>query len=449
MRGRGRYKDLISHARLGCGVRRGYPLKTQKPSSSVGRPAGVPDSLRAHAGCCFGRPEGGHGTARMKTRRLTILLVAGVLAAAGLTAFTIPAGAQSRRTVNVPPGEFVAGHRRRPPGARSRTSSSGHDRRQDRPGRDPRARARSRPRPRRPRRPRPSPAPPSPAAARPRDAPTAASASTRSARRLARSPPASLQPRMRVRDEKATKLRKADGTPTPSQPRLHRRAPRPVDRARRPQLHHPQVPRAAVPPLHLPGRRHPVRHPLGGPRGDQRDRDRLRAQPERVVRRRRRLDAVHALHLEDLRHRRQQGPPQGSLQPGRRDLRRRALPQGRRLRGRRSPRDLRLQPRRLVRRLGAPARAPDRGRAGRPDRLAHRPDRGSLPRLRACALRGRPGRGRAAQARQAGRERRQRDRVGRRPPLDRHLRPQRLAGGRGQRRRDQEDRRRATSSATT
>ena len=36
----------------------------------------------------------------MKTRRLTILLVAGVLAAAGLTTFTIPASAQSE-TVSV------------------------------------------------------------------------------------------------------------------------------------------------------------------------------------------------------------------------------------------------------------------------------------------------------------------------------------------------------------
>jgi hypothetical protein len=39
----------------------------------------------------------------MKTRRLTILLVAGVLAAAGFTAFTIPADAQSE-TAAVPPG---------------------------------------------------------------------------------------------------------------------------------------------------------------------------------------------------------------------------------------------------------------------------------------------------------------------------------------------------------
>ena len=53
-------------------------------------------------------------------------------------------------------------------------------------------------------------------------------------------------------------------------------------------------------------------------------------------------------------------------------------------------RDLRLQPRRLVRRLGDAARAPDRRRAGRPRRLADRPDRGPLPRLRPRALRRRP-----------------------------------------------------------
>ena len=64
----------------------------------------------------------------------------------------------------------------------------------------------------------------------------------------------------------------------------------------------------------------------------------------------------------------------------------------RRLRGGRAPRDLRLQPRRLVRRLGDAPRPPDRRRARRPGRLADRPDRGPLPRLRARALRGRPGR---------------------------------------------------------
>ena len=38
---------------------------------------------------------------------------------------------------------------------------------------------------------------------------------------------------------------------------------------------------------------------MGGPRRDQRDRDELRAQPQRVQRRRDRLDAVHAFQLED------------------------------------------------------------------------------------------------------------------------------------------------------
>ena len=64
-------------------------------------------------------------------------------------------------------------------------------------------------------------------------------------------------------------------------------------------------------------------------------------------------------------------------------------------------RDLRLQPRRLVRRLGPPPRASDRRRAGRPDRLAHRPHRGPLPRLRPRALRGRHRRAAAPQARPA------------------------------------------------
>ena len=54
----------------------------------------------------------------------------------------------------------------------------------------------------------------------------------------------------------------------------------------------------ALPAADLPGRRHPVRRPLGGPRRDQRDRDRLRAQPQRLHRRRRGLDAVHALDVE-------------------------------------------------------------------------------------------------------------------------------------------------------
>ena len=99
------------------------------------------------------------------------------------------------------------------------------------------------------------------------------------------------------------------------------------------------------------------------------------------------LDAVHALHLEDVRRRRQRRRREGPLQPGRRDLRRRALPEGRRRRQRPAARDLRLQPRRLVRRLGAAARPGDRRPAGRPRRLAHRPHAGPLPGRRQGDLR--------------------------------------------------------------
>ena len=70
---------------------------------------------------------------------------------------------------------------------------------------------------------------------------------------------------------------------------------------------------------------------------------------------------------------------QGSVQPGRRDLRRRPLPQGRRRRAGPAQGDLRLQPRRLVRGLRPHARAPDRRPAVELRRLAHRPDPGPLP----------------------------------------------------------------------
>ena len=139
----------------------------------------------------------------------------------------------------------------------------------------------------------------------------------------------------------------------PSNPGFMDALPGPSSAHGRAELRDPQVPGADLPAADLPGGRDPVRHPLGDPGGDQRDRDRLRPQPERVLRRRARLDAVHPLHLAGVRRRREQGRQEGPLQPRRRDLRRRALPQGRRLREGRPPRDLRLQPRRLVRRLGA------------------------------------------------------------------------------------------------
>ena len=84
-----------------------------------------------------------------------------------------------------------------------------------------------------------------------------------------------------------------NGVPTPANPNFSLATPGP-GHDRRPELLHREVPHPALPPPDLPGRRHPVRHPLGGPRRDQRDRDRLRPQPEHLLRRRARLDAVHA-----------------------------------------------------------------------------------------------------------------------------------------------------------
>ena len=148
-----------------------------------------------------------------------------------------------------------------------------------------------------------------------------------------------------------------------------------------------QLPDPAVPAADLPGGGHAVRHPLGAAGRDQRDRDRLRPQPERLLRGRAGLDAVHARDLEDLRRRRQPGRPDGPVQPGRRDLRRRALPEGRRRRQGHPRRGLRLQPRRLVRGLGAAARPGHRRPAGQPRRLAHGPHRGPLPGRRQGDLR--------------------------------------------------------------
>ncbi len=81
---------------------------------------------------------------------------------------------------------------------------------------------------------------------------------------------------------------------------------------------------------------------MGGAGGDQPDRDRLRHEPQRLHRGGGRLDAVPPLDLGRVRGRRQRGQPQGPLQPGRRDLRRGALPEGRRRRER--PADRRSSP---------------------------------------------------------------------------------------------------------
>ena len=127
----------------------------------------------------------------------------------------------------------------------------------------------------------------------------------------------------------APKLTTSTGAPAPTNPSFSLATVGPGS-DRRAELLHRQVPDPSVPAPDLPGRRHAVRHALGGPRRDQRDRDRLRPQPQRLLRRRPGLDAVHALHLEDVRRRRQPRRRQGPLQPGRRDLRGRALPARRR-----------------------------------------------------------------------------------------------------------------------
>ena len=219
---------------------------------------------------------------------------------------------------------------------------------------------------------------------------------------------------------------------------LARRARRGQDR--RAELLHRQVPDPALPAADLPGRRHAVRRPLGAPGRDQRDRDRLRPQPERLLRGRAGLDAVHARVVGGLRRRRQPGRADGPVQPGRRDLRRRALPEGRRRRHGHPRRRLRLQPRRLVRRLRAPARPGHRRPAVEPRRLAHRPDRGSLPGRRQGHLRRRGLTKRSLRAKRRGNPAvAVESSSNRRGHLD--LRRRRLAGRRGERLARRQDRR--------
>ena len=225
--------------------------------------------------------------------------------------------------------------------------------------------------------------------------------------------------------------------PRDVEPELLARGPGPRE-DRRAELLHRQVPDSPVPAPDLPGRRHAVRRPLGDPRGHQRDRDRLRPQPERLLRRRAGLDAVHARHVEGLRRRRQPRRRQGPVQPGRRDLRRRALPEGRGRRHRHPQGRLRLQPRRLVRGLRPDARPGHRRHPRRPRRLAHRPHAGPLPGPRQGDLRRRAQEGRPHdQGRQQGRRRR----VRRDPPQHRDLRQGRLARDRRQRRQGPQARR--------
>src|SRR6185503_9420303 len=86
------------------------------PSSSV-QPGAGGGSTRVDARGRQSHPEGGRGRARMRKRVYTLLLTAGLLAAAALTALTYPALAQTQTvyvrlasgevvpvTVDVPPG---------------------------------------------------------------------------------------------------------------------------------------------------------------------------------------------------------------------------------------------------------------------------------------------------------------------------------------------------------
>src|SRR6185295_1726195 len=85
----------------------GSPLQSTKPSSSV-QPGAGGDSTRAKERGRLQHPEGGPGRARMKKRVFTLLLVAGLLAAAALTALTfhvrLASGEVVPVTVDVPPG---------------------------------------------------------------------------------------------------------------------------------------------------------------------------------------------------------------------------------------------------------------------------------------------------------------------------------------------------------
>ena len=187
---------------------------------------------------------------------------------------------------------------------------------------------------------------------------------------------------------------------------------------------------------------------MAGAGGDQRDRVRLRPQPQRVQRGGAGLDAVHPVLVGHVRRRRQRRRQAGPLQPGRRDLRRRALPARGGRRQEHQPGDLRLQPRRLVRPVGAAARQGHRRNAGRPRRVPHRVDRGPLPGGGERHLRGRAQLAAGDDPGAVGERRRRRQRhVG--PPLDRHLLARRRAGGRRQRRGDPSRGRKRGSAATS
>ena len=400
-----RYKDLSPHIRSIRGVRdeqspspHDSPLHTEKPSSSVRPAAGVPDSLRANAGCSNGSPEGGLGSRRMKTRLLSTLLAAAALIVAALTALTIPATAQTI-SVRLPSGEIVEVDV--PPGTSIDDIQL--------PGTPVTPTT-------------PAPAPPEAPAPAPKPEPGAPSAGggsqqnqSSSGERVRRERekqreltggtkgPAedetSKKDRKRNRDG-SSELRNSDGTPTAGNPGFVDALPGPSTAAGVPNF---VIRKFRVPPFLLPiyqaaGIEYGIRwEVLAAINEIETDYGRNLNVSSR---RRARLDAVHPVVLADVRHRRQQGRREGPLQPRRRDLRR-----ARYLKAAGDENDVR----RAIFAYNhadwyvdsrAAARASDRRRARRPRRLADRAHRGPLPRLRPRPLRRRPRRARAAQARQ-------------------------------------------------
>jgi hypothetical protein len=147
----------------------------------------------------------------MKTRRLTILLVAGVLAVAALTAFTIPAGAQTE-TVNATPGTSLEdlklpatiGKQGNTTTAQTEAPAPAPQPQQTETETTPA--------------PEPDPAPPSSGGGSAQGRTTSGERvhqeQEKAGKLTAGKPPAKDE----GSDKKETKLRKADGTPTPSNP---------------------------------------------------------------------------------------------------------------------------------------------------------------------------------------------------------------------------------------
>ena len=344
----------------------------------------------------------------MKKRLLTILLAAAVVAAAGSPRSRIPAQRAVRdghRPAAHRPGR--ARHRRRPARRRSleRHQAARHARRptEHRAGRDARAAQ-----PEHDRRadhagPAPEPGPPSAGGGSPQGQTNSGERVNAGAREGSQDHGrASLEPRMRVRASKDKRPRRTASCATPTaRPRRRTPASSTPCPARRPRTGVPnfvirkfRVPLFLLPIYQAAGIQYGIRwEVLAAINEIETDYGRnLNVSSAGALGWMQFIPSTWRMYGVDANKDGKQGP----LQPGRRDLRRRPLPQGRRLRGRRAPRDLRLQPRRLVRRLGAAARPADRRRARRPGRLADRADRGPLPRLRPRPLRRRPGRGRAA-----------------------------------------------------